>query len=189
MRGEYWHAAFWLLVVGSWVFGVAYGRWGGGGEFFVDLSQAVRVPSPLELGAWWQPLVYFAFTVLATFVLAQLFFGVGAAVFLFSRGIYDSVLITQLEQMVGGWSFPNIPANEFWVVLFIVLILAMNLPLCLWAAHLGTRRAINMWYRLRGRPLKPEVSAGPVPTLLLILAASVAAGLVGALIISYTQAF
>ena len=189
MRGEYWHAAFWLLVVGSWIFGVAFGRWGGGGEFFVDLSQAVRVPSPLELGAWWQPLVYFAFTVLATFVLAQLFFGVGAAVFLFSRGVYDSLLITQLEQMVGGWSFLHIPANEFWVILFIVLILTVNLPLCLWAAHLGTRRAIRMWYRLRGRPLKPEVSAEPVPTLLLILAASVAAGLVGALVISYTQAF
>jgi len=185
MREDYWHAAFWLLVVGSWVFGVAHGRWGGGGGFFVNLSQAVRVPSPLELGAWWQPLAYFALTALATFVLAQLFFGVGAAVFLFSRGVYDSLLISQLEQLVGGWSFPNIPANEFWMVLFIVLILVVNLPLCLWAAHLGTRRATRMWYRLWGKPLKPEVGAGPMMILLLILAASVAAGLVGSFVITY----
>lgn len=184
MRGEYWHAAFWLLVIGSWVLGVAYGRWGGDGGFFVDLSQAVRVPYLQNI--WWQPLVYFVLTVLATFVLAQLFFGVGAAVFLFSRGVYDGKLIVLLEQTVGGWSFPNIPANEFWMVLFIVLILAVNLPLCLWAAHLGTRRATYMWYRLRGKPLKPEVGAGPMTTLLLILAASVAAGLVGAFLISYT---
>ncbi len=185
MRGEYWHAAFWLLIVGSWVLGITYGRWGGGGGLFIDLSQAVRVPSPLDLGVWWQPLAYFALTILTAFVLAQLFFGVGAAIFLFSRGVYDSVLITQLEQMVGGWSFSDIPPNEFWMVLFIVLILAVNLPLCLWAAHLGTQRATRMWYRLRGKPLKPVVGAGPVPTLLLILAASVAAGIVGAFIISY----
>ncbi len=173
-----------MLVIGSWVLGVAYGRWGGDGGFFVELSQAVRVP--LDLDIWWQPLAYFVLTVLATFVLSQLFFGVGAAVFLFSRGVYDGILITRLEQTVGGWAFPNIPATQFWGVLFIVLILAVNLPLCLWAAHLGTRRATYMWYRLRGKPLKPEVGAGPMITLLLILAASVAAGLVGAFVISYT---
>jgi hypothetical protein len=183
MRGEYWHAAFWLLIVGSWVFGVAFGRWGGGGDLFVNLSQAVRVPSPIKLDVWWQPLAYFTLTVLATFVLSQLFFGVGAAVFLFSRGVYDSLLISQLEQFVGG--FPNITPGEFWMVLFIVLILVVNLPLCLWSAHLGTQRATRMWYRLRGKPLKPEVGAGPMMTLLLILTASVAAGLVGAFVITY----
>ncbi len=175
-----------MLVIGSWVLGVAYGRWGGDGGLFVDLSQAVRVPSPLELGEWWQPLAYFTLTVLATFVLAQLFFGAGAAVFLFSRGVYDGVLIAQLERMVGGWTLLDIPANEFWMVMFIVLILAVNLPLCLWAAHLGTRRATYIWYRLQGKPLKPEVGAGAMITLFLILAASVAAGLVGAFLISYT---
>lgn len=183
MREDYWYAASWLLVVGSWVLGVAYGRWGGDGEFFVDLSRAVRVPYPQNM--WWQPLLYFVLTVLVTFVLAQLFFGVGAAVFLFSRGVYDSMLITQLERIAGGWSFPNIPANEFWMVLFIVLILAVNLPLCLWAAHLGTRRAMHVWYRLRGKPLKPGAGAGPMITLWLILAASVASGLVGSFILSY----
>ncbi len=186
MREDYWLAAFWLLIIGSWVLGFAYGRWGGAGGLFVDLSQAVRVPSPLGLGAWWQPLVYFVLTVLTTFVLAQLFFGVGAAVFLFSRGVYDSFLISQLEQLAGGWSFPDIPANQFWMVLFIVLILAVNLPICLWAAHLGLMRAMRMFYRLRGKPLKPEVSTKPMVTLLILLAASVAAGLVGAFIISYT---
>ena len=186
MREDYWLAAFWLLIIGSWVLGFAYGRWGGGGGIFVDLSQAVRVPSPLELGAWWQPLAYFVLTVLTTFVLAQLFFGVGAAVFLFSRGVYDSTLISQLEGLVGGWSFPDIPPNQFWMVLFIVLILAVNLPICLWAAHLGLMRAMHMFYRLRGKPLKPEVGTKPMVTLIILLAASVAAGLVGAFIISYT---
>lgn len=184
MHEEYWQAAFWLLIVGSWVFGVAYGRWGGGGGVFVDLSQAVRVPSPLELSAWWQPLVYFTLTVLATFVLAQLFFGVGAGIFLFARGVYDSTLIFELESTVGGWSFPDIPAEQFWMVLFIVLILVVNLPLCLWAAHLGTRRATRMWYRIRGKPLRPS-GTPPMPTLSIILAASLAAGLAGAFIISY----
>ena len=186
MREDYWLAAFWLLIVGSWVLGVAYGRWGGGGGLFIDLSQAVRVPSPFSLDSWWQPLVYFTLTALASFVLAQLFFGVGAAVFLFSRGVYDSFLIVELERTVRGWSFPNIPGNELWMVLFIVLILAVNLPICLWAAHLGLTRAMRMFYRLRGKPLKPELGAKPVVTLLILLAASIATGLVGFFIFTYT---
>jgi len=185
MREEYWQAAFWLLIVGSWVFGVAYGRWGGGDGFFVAVSQAVRVPSPIELGAWWQPLVYFTLTVLATFVLAQLFFGIGAGIFLFSRGVHDSLLIAQLEGIVGAWSFPDIPVNEFWTILFIVLIFAVNLPLCLWAAHLGTGRAMHMWHRLTGKPVKSEVGTKLMSNFLLILAASVAVGLVASFILSY----
>ena len=166
--------------------GVAYGRWGGGGGLFIDLSQAVRVPSPSELNAWWQPLAYFTFTILATFLLAQLFFGVGAGIFLFSRGIYDSLLIAELSQKVGSWKLLEIPAKEFLTVLFIVLILAVNLPICLWAAHLGLTRAMRMFYRLRGKPLKPELGAKPVVTLLILLAASIATGLVGSFILTYT---
>lgn len=118
-------------------------------------------------------------------MLSQLFFGVGAVVFLFSRGVYDSLIISQLEQLVGSWSFPDIPPNQFWMVLFIVLILAVNLPICLWAAHLGLMRAMRMFYRLQGKPLRPEISTKPMVTLIILLAASVATGLVGAFIITY----
>jgi hypothetical protein len=64
-----------VFVVASWAFGFAYGRWAGGGGFFLELGKAVSVP--LGFGSWWQPLAYFTLTILAMFVLAQLFFGVG----------------------------------------------------------------------------------------------------------------
>ena len=184
MREDYWLAIFWLVVVGSWVMGMAYGRWVGDGGFLTDLSQAVRVPSPAQLDAWWQPLAYFALTVLATFVLAQLFFGVGAAVFLFSRGVYDSSLIAEIDRTVRGWSIQNIPSNEFMGVMFIVLILAVNLPICLWAAHLGLMRSMRMFYRLRGKPLRPEAPR-PMATLIILLTASIVAGLIGSFIHAY----
>ncbi|MDI6643054.1 MAG: hypothetical protein QMD95_03275 [Candidatus Hodarchaeaceae archaeon] len=185
MREEYWYYAFWLLVIGSWVLGIAYGRWGGGGSgVFADLGQAISVPPPIQL-AWWQPLVYFTFTVIAAFVLSQLFFGVGAAVFIFSRGVYDGGLILSLENMVRGWTLASISPAELWTVFFILLVLTVNLPLCLWAAHLGTQRAMRMWYRLRGKPITPTVGAGPIPNLFLAVAASLAAGLVGAFAIAY----
>lgn len=186
MREEYWHAAFWLLVIGSWVLGVAYGRWGGGNSLFIDLSQAVRVPSPIELNAWWQPLVYFSLTAPAIFVLAQLFFGVGAVVFLFSRGVYDSMLVLQVEQIMRNESLLTIPANQLCVILFIALIFVVNLPLCLWSAQLGTKQVRRMWHRLRGKPLKLEAGDQPMSNLLMILAALIAAGLLEAFIFAYT---
>lgn len=183
MREDYWSATFWLVVVSSWVMGMAYGRWVGNG-FFIDLSQAVRVPSPTHLTDWWQPIAYFTLTVIATFVLAQLFFGVGSAVFLFSRGVHDSLLIAEVDRMVRGWSIQNIPAEEFMGTMFIVLILAVNLPICLWAAHLGLTRALRMFCRLRGKPLKPEAQK-QMATLLILLTASIVTGLVGSLILAY----
>ena len=186
MREEYWQAFFWLLVVGSWVFGVTYGRWVGAGEgFFLELSKAVRVPD--EFSAWWGPLAYFVLTVVAIFVLAQLFFGAGAALFLFARGFYDSTLIMRAEGFVRSWSFPNLPTNEVLTVLLIVLILAVNLPLCLWAAHMGTQRSIYVWQRLTGKPVKPEAGVRPMRDFLLILAASIVVGLVATFLFSYAQ--
>ena len=186
MRAEYLAPTFWLVVVGSWVFGVAYGYWAGNG-IFLELSKAVRVPSPLVLDVWWQPLLYFTLSALALFLLAQILFGAGAALFLFARGVYDSSLILALEGTVRGWSFPShIPIDEMFTVLFILLILAVNLPLCLWSAHLGTQRAVYAWYRLRGKPVKPGSGVFPILNLLLILAASLAVGLVGAFMLSYT---
>jgi len=188
MREDYWGALFWLLVVGSWVFGVACGRWVGAGRgFFLELSKAVRVP--IEFGAWWEPLGYFIFTTVAIFALAQLFFGAGAALFLFARGFYDSTLITGAERIVHGWSFPDLQMGDFLTVLLIVLILAVNLPLCLWAAHMGTQRSIYVWHRLTGKPVKPEAGVRPMRDFLLILAASIAAGLVATFVFSYSQQF
>jgi len=142
MRGEYWHYAFWLLVIGSWVLGVVYGRWGGGGSgIFADLGKAVSVPSPDRL-SWWQPILYFTFTVIAAFVLSQIFFGAGAVVFIFSRGVNDALLFNKIELMVGNWNLGNstsITSGGLWSVFFIILVLTVNLPLCLWAAHLGTK--------------------------------------------------
>ncbi|MEA1904539.1 MAG: hypothetical protein U9M97_01485 [Candidatus Hadarchaeota archaeon] len=187
MRERYWLAAFWVLVVGSWVFGVVYGRWISNEGFFLDLSQVVHIPGPSQLDAWWQPLVYFIFTVVAVFVLSQLFFGAGAAIFLFARGVYDSTLIAKLESTIGSWSFPDLPMNDICVVLLIALILTVNLPLCLWSAQLGTQRSVYMLQRLRGKPVRPELGTGPFSQFLIILAASIAIGLIAAFLFSYAQ--
>ncbi len=188
MRERRWLAAFWLLVIGSWVLGVVYGRWmGGGSGLFADLGQAVSVTDPFLLDAWWQPLAYFVLTVISVFVLSQLFFGAGAAIFLFARGVCDSVLIAKLETTVGGWSLIDVPLDESFKVLVIGLILTVNLPLCLWTAHLGTQRSVYILQRLRGKPIKPEIGARPMSGFLLILAASVAVGLIAAFLFSYAQ--
>ena len=146
----------------------------------------MSVPSPANL-SWWQPILYFALTVVASFVLSQIFFGAGAAVFIFSRGVNDALLFSNIESMVVKWNLTSgyIPTNELWSVFFIMLVLTVNLPLCLWASHLGTQRATRMLYRLRGKPLKSEVEAGPISNLLLAVAASLAAGLVATFALSY----
>ena len=186
MHERYWLAAFWVLVVGSWVFGVAHGRWISNEGFFLDLSQAVRISDPAEFDAWWQPFVYFIFTVVAAFVLSQLFFGAGAAIFLFARGVYDSTLIAKLEITIGGWSLPDLPMDEICMVLLVFLILGVNLPLCLWAAHLGGQRSAYMLQRIRGKPVKPELGTRPFSQFLIILAVSIALGLIASLLFSYT---
>lgn len=187
MREEYLRAIFWLIIIGSWVFGVAYGRWvGAGGEILRELSIPVRVPGPAELEAWWQPIAYFALTALASFVLAQLFFGVGAAVFIFARGVHDGALILELETIVRGISFPQILAGQIWAMLFSLLILTVNLPLCLLAAHLGMQRASYMWSRIRGKPVRAGSGFLPIQNLALILAASLVAGLIGSFLVPIT---
>ncbi len=184
MREEYLYYSFWLLVVGSWVLGVVYGRWGGGSSgVFADLGQAVSVPSPVQL-SWWQPLIYFTLTVIAAFVLSQLFFGVGAAIFMFSRGVYDGGLILSLQTMLSK-PLTSISSAELWAVFFIMIVLTVNLPLCLWAAHLGTQRTTRMWYRLRGKPIKPT-TASPIANLLVAVTVSLVAGLVATFATVYT---
>lgn len=184
MRQEYLHYAFWLLIIGSWVLGITYGRWGGGNPgVFTDIGETVSIPRPDQL-TWWHPLVYFTLTVIATFVLSQLFFGAGAAVFLFARGVYDGGLILNLEAMLSQ-PLTSISSVELWTIFFIMLVLTVNLPLCLWAAHLGTQRATRMWHRLRGKPVKPAPGGGPIPGLLMALTASLLVGMVGTFAIAY----
>ena len=181
MRDEYWHAFFWVFVVASWAFGFAYGRWAGGGGFFSELGKAVSVP--LGFSSWWQPLVYFTLTILAMFVLAQLFFGVGAAIFLFARGVGDSAVILALEDIVR--KFPDFLTRDAWMLVLGMLILVVNLPLCIWSAHLGTQRTVYMWRRLRGQPMKPETATKPIFNFLIVMAISIVTGVVAAVAFSY----
>lgn len=186
MREEYWYYAFWLVVVGSWVFGVVYGKWGGGyGGFFSDLGMVVSVPLPSQLELW-QPIVYFTLTVVAAFVLSQLFFGGGAVVFLFARGVVDSGLITNMEVMIGNWKLISISPAEIWTIFFIMLVLAVNMPMCLWAAQMGTQRAMRMLYRLRGKPIKPLVKVETISNLFIIVAVSLVVGLFAAFAVAHT---
>lgn len=181
MRWEHWHYGFWLLIIGSWVLGVVYGKWGGGDSgIFADLGQAVSIPSSAGL-SWWQPILYFTLTVVAAFVLSQIFFGAGAAVFIFSRGVNDAILFNTAEGLVGDLLQPS----NLWHIFFIATVLAVNLPLCLWAAHLGTQRATRMLYRLRGKPFKSEVGETTISNLIMVVATSLIAGLIATLALYY----
>ncbi|MEM3421575.1 MAG: hypothetical protein QW835_04040 [Candidatus Hadarchaeum sp.] len=186
MREEYWYYSFWLIVVGSWVLGLAYGKWWGEPEEFLSqLGRSFSVPPPGRMEPW-QPILYFTLTPVATFVLSQLFFGVGAAAFLFSRGVYDSSLIMGMETMLSNWKLTSSTSVEIWTIFFIILIFVVNLPLCLWAAQLGTQRAIRMLYRLRGKPLKPATGSELVSSLILIVTLSLIVGLTAAFAIAST---
>jgi hypothetical protein len=155
----------------------------GGGGFFSELGKAVSVPSPLEFNSWWQPLAYFTLTILAMFVLTQLFFGVGAAMFLFARGVSDSAVILALEAIVR--KFPDFLTRDAWMLVLGMLILAVNLPLCIWSAHMGTQRTVYMWRRLRGQPMKPETTTKPIFNFLIVMAISIITGVVAAVAFSY----
>lgn len=205
MREEYLQALFWLFIVGGWVFGVVYAQWlGGGGGVFLDLGRAVSVPGPKELENyartdnsslnestevfslenWWQPLVYFPLSLASIFLLSQLFFGAGAVFFLFTRGVWDCVLISGLVHYMQEWSFETLGAGEAFTALFVILILAVNLPLFFWTAHMGARRSIYVLNKLRGKPVKPESGSLPITRLMIFLAIALAAGLFGSFILS-----
>jgi hypothetical protein len=184
MREESQRQLIWVLIIGAWVFGLSFGRWGGGSEgVFADFGRAIGIPQPDAL-SWWQPLVYFPLTVVAAFVFSELFFGAGAILFMFTRGTWDSVLFQNLEDLLSGIDIVSITGGEIWSIFFLLLVFAANLPLCLWASQLGVRRSVRTLGRLRGKPLRPEV--GLVSGLLVLLAISLVVGLMGAFAISYT---
>lgn len=150
----------------------------------MNLSRAVRVTSPLDLNVWWEVMLYFTLSVVAIFVLSHILFGVGSAVFLFARGMYDSSLILYLETTVSGWSISEIPTSEVLMVLITALIVAVNLPLCIWAGELGFQRSVYTLYRLRNEPVRPEFGSEPLSNLLIIVSVSLVVGLIAAILFS-----
>ncbi|MEW6592541.1 MAG: hypothetical protein AB1305_02485 [Candidatus Hadarchaeota archaeon] len=188
MREQYIYYSMWLLIIGSWVFGVVFGKWGGGTTtVFAELGQAVGVPQPATM-SWWQPLLYFPVTVVAAFMLSQIFFGAGAAIFFFARGVADSALLLTMESMIGNWNILSIPGAELWHVFFMLLVLTVNLPLTIWAAHLGTQRSFQVLSRVRGKPTKPGTGGVPFSNLIMCVTVSFIIGLMGSFALAYAQA-
>ena len=175
----------WLSIVSSWIAGIVVGRLLGTSGIILSLSRAVRVPDPSFFGIWWEVIVYFGLTTVSFFVLSHILFGVGAVIFLFARGMYDLSLIVRIESIIEGWSAADIPTSEMMSVLFIILILAANLPLCLWSSHLGIQSSVYALNRLREKPVLPEFGSEPLSQLLLIISASLILGLVASLVFSY----
>ncbi len=185
MKEELLGPLFWLLILGSWVAGASCGYWLGG-DLSRDLSLLTSVPPPSELERWWEPLLFFALTPLSCYLLSQLFFGAGAPFLLFFRGTHDGgVLIRALESSLSGFSFPRLPAQAVLSTLFILLVLSVNLPLCLWASHLGTSRATYLRHRIAGRPVRAGEGASALSPLALLLGFSLVAGLLASLLFGH----
>lgn len=185
MREELLSPLFWLLILGGWVAGVSFGYWMGG-DLSRELSLVTSVPPPSELGGWWEPLLFFALTPLSCYLLSQLFFGVGAPLLLFLRGTHDGgILIRTLEASFSGFSFPHFSPREVLSTLFILLVLSVNLPLCLWASHLGTSRATYLRHRLTGRPIRAGEGSSTFSSLPLLLGLSLVAGLFASLLFGH----
>jgi len=104
---------------------------------------------------------------------------------LFARGMYDGLLISFVESTIGGWTLVSIPLREVLTVLIILLILAVNLPLCIWSGQLGLQRSYYTLNRLRGDPVRPEFGSEPLSKLLDIVSGAIIAGLIAAIIFSY----
>ena len=173
----------WLVIVVAWVAGLSFGRWGPANKtFFGELGRAVGIPGPSSL-EWWQPLLYFPLTVVAVFVVSELLFGAVAPLFIFARGVWDSVLFSQLETSIQGLDITAVTGGTIWMIFFYILVFVGNLPLCLWASHLGIERSIRNLERLRGKPLRPE--EGLVSGLILLVVISVILGLMAAFAVSY----
>jgi hypothetical protein len=185
MRGEVLESIFWLLILGGWVVGVCCGYWMGG-DLSHELSLVTGVPPPSELEGWWEPLLFFSLTPLSCYLLSQLFFGGAAPFLLFLRGTHDGgVLIRSLEASLSGFSFPNLPSQNLLSSLFLLLILSVNLPLCLWASHLGVSRALYVRRRILGKAVRAGEGSSTLSSLFLLLALSLVAGLLASFLFGY----
>ncbi|MEM2878845.1 MAG: hypothetical protein QXG10_04820 [Candidatus Hadarchaeales archaeon] len=175
MRAEYWPHIFWLIITGSWALGFLSGMVGVQG-IFSEIGKAVSVPSP-DVVAWWQAIPYFVLTVIAIFMLSQIFFGAGSALFSFCRGINDYIILRWAISTAGGMDIFGVTWSQLGCLFFVALVLTVNLPLLLWAAHLGSESSMKAFHRLRGKPWRDWSSRKPLSNLLIVLCASVAAGL------------
>ncbi len=183
VRQETFSQLAWLLLIGAWSAGLAFGRWAGGSEtLFSCLGGALGPPLP-ESQLWWEPFLYFPLTVVAAFVVSELLFGALAPVFVFSRGVWDSVVLSSLEKTLQGMDITSTTGGQIWVLFYYILVFVGNLPLCLWASHLGVSRSFRALQRLYGKAIRPE--KGLVGSLMVLLAISVILGLLGAFAVSY----
>ncbi|MEM2875058.1 MAG: hypothetical protein QW567_03455 [Candidatus Hadarchaeales archaeon] len=184
MRADCWPPLFWLVIAGSWALGFLLARAGIYEPVLMEMGRAVSVPGPESL-AWWQPIPYFLLTVLAAFVLSHLFFGAASALFSLCRGMNDYLLLQGAAAILSGFSQLEFSTAQLGQLFFITVVLVANLPLSLWAAHLGAENSMKALYRLRGRPWRDWGNRRPLPNLLLALGASIAAGVAASFALSY----
>jgi len=185
MRGEILGSVLWLLILGGWVVGVCCGYWMGR-DLSHELSLVTGVPPPSQLERWWEPLLFFSLTPLSCYLLSQLFFGGAAPLLLFLRGTHDGgVLIRSLEASLSGLSFPDLPLQDLLSSLFLLLILSVNLPLCLWASHLGASRALYVRRRILGRAVRAGEGTSTLSSLFLLLSLSLVAGLLASFLFGH----
>lgn len=185
LRSDRLKSFFWLIVIVSWVTGFIVSRWIGSNEFIISLSRVVRITNPIDMNNWWQLFAYFTLSPVSVFVLSHILFGVGSFVFLFARGLYDSLLFTYVEKTVSGWALTNVPYSELGSVLIVVLIFGINLPLLLWAGQLGMQRSVYTLNRLRSEPMDPDFGSEPFSKLFIIVGLSLVTGLIAAVVFSY----
>ncbi len=178
-------SVFWLIVVGSWVSGFIVFRWIGSSEILISLSKVVRVPNPIEIDIWWQIIAYFTLSTVSVFALSHILFGIGSTIFLFARGMYDSLLFNYVEKTVSQWNITNVSTSELSSVLIVIIIFGVNLPLALWAGQLGIQRSVYTLNRLRGEPMNPEFGSEPISKLLMVIVLSLITGLIMAVVFSY----
>lgn len=187
MKSDRLKSLMWLAVIGSWAFGFVVGRWYDSIPFIMEISKAVRVPNPTDLNAWWSIIGYFTFSAVSFFVLSHILFGVGGALFLFARGMYDSVIFALIERSVSEFSISSFSLLEIREVFIVSTVLFVNLPLCLWSSQLGMQRSFYTLDRLRGEPVNPKFGSEPISDLLKIITVSLVTGLALAVLLSYNM--
>lgn len=154
MREETIRQLLWLVVISCWAAGFVLSMWGRLPGFFTEIGRAIGPPQA-EPGAAWRPLVYFPLTLVASFVLAQLFFG-GGVFFTFFRGAWDVAVLRELEAIMRDIDPLSVQQGQIWTVFYYLVVLGCNVPLCLWASQLGALHSVRTLQRLRGRLVRPS---------------------------------
>ncbi|MEM1689868.1 MAG: hypothetical protein QXU01_01405 [Candidatus Hadarchaeales archaeon] len=179
MREETKKQLVWLFVIAFWTLGFFFSRWSNPPAFAKEIGRSISVPLS---GDAWLPLVYFPLTVVASFVLAQLFFG-GGIIFMFFRGVWDSTVFSRLEAIVAETNLISIQYGQLWTMFYYLMILGCNLPLCLWAAQLGASQSLKVLERLQGKLVRPSEEVRW--KMLMLIIASIVLAIPSSLAISY----